>query len=135
MAKFFPLLAMVLMALMVVAATGYASGLTAPAMDTSTIGQDVIYEQIDISQRKDIDAEALDLMDVNNDGSVSLAEFTQTGASDILFKLADVDKDHALTAEDLNAFTASIESNDKDDQLVSPCSWVYVAGKWWYVCW
>jgi hypothetical protein len=106
------------------------AGISAPVMD-----QDAIFKEIDINLLKDIDSEVLELMDENRDGVVSLAEFTEIGGSDILFQIADANKDHYLTINDLNTFTETIESDGQEEQLMAACCWIYYVHVWYYICW
>jgi hypothetical protein len=137
-----------LVAGMVMAATAHAFVPTEVGVGAALAGQGVISKEIDIEPIRDIDVEMLDLMDTDSDGSVSLDEFMHTGGSDILFRIADADKDHLLTALDLSPFTVSVQPEYGDEPVLLEeckwykgvyyclkCAWVYYLGEWRYICW
>lgn len=152
MSKKKSLLAVALLVGLVMSAAVYALVPEDVGESMSVLVQDAVYQEIDIDLIKNIDSEMLDLMDSDRNGKVSIKEFTQTGGSDILFKIADMDNNGSLTLTDLNTFSSSAEFEAADGDLISEtcqwfeyegnlyylcykCCWAYIGGTWYCICW
>lgn len=121
-----------------VCAAGYAtepSGLLHEEMMDSRI-LSIKEVEIDIDLINEIDEDLLRDIDRDNDGSVSLSEWLETGGSETLFQVIDQNNDSYLTADDLykdSPFPFSIEG--EEDEYPSGCRPVNLFGEWFIVCW